>query len=312
MRTFFFSNYSYAAREVNSRLRLRGRAALLPLKDLPSRKETTSDIARLYGWVRVATVFILLLLGCCQTSFAGAWQNLWQTQNQQAATLLKSGQNKKAAKQFKDRRWQGVANYRAANYKQSFEKFKADKTAAGFYNQGNSLAHLGRYMEAIKAYDQSLKVNSNDKDAKFNRDLVKKLLKSKKNKQAKQNKSPQNKNQQQKKSQNKQKSQNQKNKPGKSKDGKSKKQSTADKQQNKRRSKKSQQRQQAQSKHRNRPQQSQPQQLGRKKQQRQWREQDQNNRQSLRRVADNPGGLLRQKFLRDYLKRQDEGRNRKW
>ena len=49
-------------------------------------------------------------------------------------------------------------------------------SADGFYNQANSLAQLGSLNEAIEKYDRALELNPKDDDAQFNRDLIKKLL----------------------------------------------------------------------------------------------------------------------------------------
>ena len=43
-------------------------------------------------------------------------------------------------------------------------------------HEGNALARLGNYQEAIKAYDEALKLQPDHDDAKFNRDLLKQQL----------------------------------------------------------------------------------------------------------------------------------------
>lgn len=195
-----------------------------------------------------------ILLSVCVSASAFEWQDLWQRRDQQAVKLLEAGKAKQAAERFTDPTWQGVAQYRDKDYQQALQAFQQKQDARSYYNQGNTLAKLGKYQEAIDSYNNALKRQKHFPDAKYNRELLKKLLKqqqqqNQKNQQAKQNK-------------------------------KDKK-----KQDNKKQRKK-------QTKNNKQPQ-PKP----------QWQPQK-NAQQQLNKVPDNPGGLLRRKFLRDYLRRQ--------
>lgn len=46
---------------------------------------------------------------------------------------------------------------KAGDYQKAYEEFLKDSSAKGLYNQGNSLTHLGEYVEAIDAYKQAIK-----------------------------------------------------------------------------------------------------------------------------------------------------------
>src|SRR5690606_4667372 len=46
----------------------------------------------------------------------------------------------------------------------------------GLYNLGNALARQGKFAEAIAAWERTLELDPDDEDAAYNRDLVKRLL----------------------------------------------------------------------------------------------------------------------------------------
>jgi len=122
------------------------------------------------------TLIVLLIIFIPQLTFAFSWSDLWQRPDQQAANALKEGHAKQAAETFTQPMWKGVANYRAKDYKKSLQSFSESETSLANYNRGNALAHIGKYKQAIKAYDQSIEQQSNFEDAIYNRDLLKKLL----------------------------------------------------------------------------------------------------------------------------------------
>jgi len=110
----------------------------------------------------------------------GAWpidtENLWLSSDQKAMKAFNAGDADKAADLFKDSDWKAAAHYRAGNYEKSNELLASPASSAGYYNKGNVLAKLGNYEEAVKAYDNALNIDTENQDARFNRDLVKKAL----------------------------------------------------------------------------------------------------------------------------------------
>ncbi|MEM1244588.1 MAG: tetratricopeptide repeat protein, partial [Pseudomonadota bacterium] len=121
---------------------------------------------------------ILLVIGLWLTTCANAalWKNLWFTPDQQGWQALKDKHPKKAAEQFTNKLWKGVALYRSGQYKQAVKFFAGFNTPLANYNRGNALAHLGDYKAAIDAYDLAIKQKPDFKDAIFNRDVLKKLM----------------------------------------------------------------------------------------------------------------------------------------
>ncbi|EIC27989.1 MULTISPECIES: VWA domain-containing protein [Methylomicrobium] len=119
-----------------------------------------------------------VLLPLPENSYALDWQDLWQTRNQQAAAAFAARQYDRAADLFEKPDWKAAAQYRAA--KPVDGELPIPDTATGFYNQGNVLAKSGRFEEAIAAYDKSLTIDPDNKDAEYNKKLVEEAMKQQK------------------------------------------------------------------------------------------------------------------------------------
>ena len=104
----------------------------------------------------------------------------------------------------------GDALYRAKRYREAIDTFKSIKDEKlqfkKLHNLGNSYANIGKIDEAIKSYEEALKIKE-DKDTRYNLELLKK----KKREQQKKKKSNNN-NQKKNNNQNRQKDKNSKNK----------------------------------------------------------------------------------------------------
>jgi Ca-activated chloride channel family protein len=119
---------------------------------------------------------LLLILPLPKNCYALGWQDLWQTKDQQAQQAYKKQDYAKAAEQFENPDWKAAAQYKAGDYDKALENLKNSKTESSAYNQGNALAKTGQLEEAIKAYEKALSSNPDDSDAKYNKDLVEKEL----------------------------------------------------------------------------------------------------------------------------------------
>ncbi len=222
-------------------------------------------------------LFALLYHPAC---FAISWQDLWLRPDQQGAKSLVAGKPDLAASQFKDPNWIAIAQYRAGHYKQAIDTLSLLQHAQAHYNQGNAFAQLGQYDAAIAAYQQTLKLEPHHQDARYNLELVKKLKNNKEKDQQQQS----------------QKQASRQNNPNQ-KSGKQQQESTS------------------KSPLKQPPSQSQENPMGNSspppkldKKQKKDQAQRKADQAWLRQIPDEPGGLLRQKFLRDYAREQNQNR----
>ena len=107
---------------------------------------------------------------------AAEWRDLWLTPDQQGAQQLANGQAADAAATFRDPAWRGVAAYEAGTYDQAARSFAGEQTANSFYNLGNALALQGDLRGALNAYEKSLAALPDAEDAIANRDFIQSLL----------------------------------------------------------------------------------------------------------------------------------------
>lgn len=126
----------------------------------------------------LVVVALVLLLPLPKNSYALDWQDLWQRPDQQAVNAYQQQDYAKAAEKFENPDWKAAAHYQAGEYDKALKTYQnqAKQTEDSVYNQGNALAQAGQLKEALAAYEQALKLNPNDADAQFNKDLVEKEL----------------------------------------------------------------------------------------------------------------------------------------
>jgi Ca-activated chloride channel family protein len=86
------------------------------------------------------------------------------------------GDFKTAAERFEDPTWKGVALYRAGDFQGALNAFALVETADSYYDQGNALARLGKYPEAVKSYQEALQRRPGWKEAEENLSLVQALI----------------------------------------------------------------------------------------------------------------------------------------
>ena len=137
---------------------------LLPLAALAFRRGV------LAGWLLAALV--LSIMAPVRPAQAYEWSNLWSRPDQRATRKFEEGDSAAAAELFTDPAWKGVASYRAGRYEESLAALDGLDGVEPTYNRGNALAKLGRFDEAIAAYDQVLEQNPKHHDARYNRDLL--------------------------------------------------------------------------------------------------------------------------------------------
>jgi len=124
------------------------------------------------GWLLVIGLAILPL---AEPVYAFGWDDLWLTKDQQAQQQLAEGNATDAAALFENPVWRAVANYRAGEYSGSAEGFAGQEDTENLYNLGNALARLGEFESAISAYEEVLEINPGNEDARYNLDLLKQV-----------------------------------------------------------------------------------------------------------------------------------------
>ena len=123
----------------------------------------------------VASISLALLTHAPPPEAAG-WDDLWLTPDQQGARHLSAGEASDAARAFADPNWRGVAEYEAGSYDQAAKSFAGKTTADNLYNLGNSLALQGDLRGSLSAYEESLILAPDAEDAIANRDFIQSLL----------------------------------------------------------------------------------------------------------------------------------------
>jgi Ca-activated chloride channel family protein len=118
----------------------------------------------------------LLLTVAPPLAHAGIWSDLWERRDQQAFEAIQEGEPEMAAALFEDPDWQAAALYRSGDYPAAAAGFSGRSDVTGVYNLGNALARLGEYGAAIGAYETVLAEDPDHDDATFNKALVEKLL----------------------------------------------------------------------------------------------------------------------------------------
>ncbi|HHZ70106.1 MAG TPA: VWA domain-containing protein [Methylococcaceae bacterium] len=119
----------------------------------------------------------LLLLPIPKNSHADALDNLWQTPDQQGYQQFNQGDFAQAAEKFNNAKWTFSALYRDGQYTKAIEALKNENNAEAHYNRGNAYSQLGQLPKALQAYNDTLAINPNHDDAHYNKKLIEEALK---------------------------------------------------------------------------------------------------------------------------------------
>jgi Ca-activated chloride channel family protein len=106
---------------------------------------------------------------------ADVWTDLWENRDQQAWQSLRAEQAEQAAAVAKDPALAGEAWFRAGDYALAAESWTMAQGADAHYNRGNALAFAGDLEAALVAYDQTLALESDHEDAIANKELIEQL-----------------------------------------------------------------------------------------------------------------------------------------
>ena len=118
---------------------------------------------------RRGVLVILLFLSISGNSHAGFFTNA----NQDAARAFATGDYATAANKFSVTDWKAAASYRNRDYHAAESLYRQGEGIENMYNLGNALAKSGKIEDAIKQYEEVLKINPEHEDAKFNLEYLK-------------------------------------------------------------------------------------------------------------------------------------------
>ncbi|MFT5139074.1 MAG: Ca-activated chloride channel family protein [Rhodothermales bacterium] len=120
-------------------------------------------------------LLILPTLFLSESADAGVWDDLWHRRDQQAQSALEENNADLAAALAVDPTISGEAFYRAQDYPGAVQSWAGTSGVDAWYNLGNALALAGDLEGAITAYDRVLAEDPEMEDALFNRELVEKM-----------------------------------------------------------------------------------------------------------------------------------------
>lgn len=267
---------------------------------------------------------LICLLPFPKTSYALEWNDLWKTPNQQAQQDFSQKNYQQAADKFQNSQWKASAQYKAGQYEQAATTLKDEQSSSGLYNLGNALAKSGKLPEAVEAYEKSLQIDPENEDTKHNKNLVEKELE-KQQKDKKQNdskdsedkkpqqdgdskqsdkkkESKQNSNSEQKQQEENSDQSEEKSKSDESKEAENQQQQDKQKQEDKKKESKTNDFKNAKE-----------QDKAKAEKASKYNEADQASEQWLKRIPDDPAGLLKRKFKYQYGQRgQKNDNNQAW
>ncbi len=269
-------------------------------------------------------ILICVMISNPDEAMALEWSDLWLNKNQQAIRALNNEQADVASELFQDNEWKAAAKYKAGDYAATEEILNELSDDRSLYNKGNSLAKQGRYEDAITAYDKVLENNPEHEDAKFNKDIVEKELE---NQQQQQSQSDQN------SDQNQEQNENQNSEQQDSQSQENQQQSDTEQQQSESEQQEQENKEDAEQQQANKEEQEQQSEQEMKQQAEEESEEESEDEQQqtqqamneldeeqqaseqwLRRIPDDPSGLLRRKFKYQYQqqKRQSPTNGKYW
>ena len=254
------------------------------------------------------------------------WDSLWLRDDQRALREMENGNTGAAAALFQDPAWKAAAQYRNGEFDSTLESLDALEDQLSLYNKGNALARMGQYEKAIEKYEEVLHLAPDHEDARFNKELLEKELEKQ---QQQQQQSGQNQDDQQEQEQ-EQEQQEQQEQQGGDSQGEDQQQQDEQKSEQAGNGNKDMENNEEQEQAQGQPEPEEEQQAEQESQQQpepgaeeekeaaeeeaqlaqaQQNEQNEEERateQWLRRIPDDPAGLLRRKFLYQYKQRQGQ------
>ncbi len=124
------------------------------------------------------SIFILTTMSMkTKTVMAFEWDDLWLRDDQKAEKIFNEGKMNEAFEMFNNKEWKGTAAYRSGDYESAIKNFSQIDIPRANFNLANSLAKSGQLKESLDVYKKLLKKYPEHADANFNKELIEKLMK---------------------------------------------------------------------------------------------------------------------------------------
>ena len=104
------------------------------------------------------------------------WNSMWRTPDQQAARLLQQGKYAELQSVAPSTEWSGIGHYKSADYAAAAAAFGGDESVRSLYNRATAEVQTGDYASAIAHFTQLLETDSLHSDALHNKQIAEKLL----------------------------------------------------------------------------------------------------------------------------------------
>jgi Ca-activated chloride channel homolog len=127
-------------------------------------------------WVTAGFAALIFLHGSPAAARDFHFIDLWLTPDQQGRYYYEKGDYASAAEHFRDPMWKGLALCRKNDYAGALNDFALVDTPESWFNQGNALAWLKKYPEAVHAYGEALKARPHWREAEDNLALIRSLI----------------------------------------------------------------------------------------------------------------------------------------
>lgn len=262
--------------------------------------------------LRLAVLFLSTLLLLSMQVQALDWDELWTTPDQQRRAQEAAG-DYAPLMESDSTQWQGVGHFRSGDYAAAVDAFSQSSTLDDLYNAATAMTRAGNYDGAIAGFDQVLQRDPEHEKAAHNKTIAEQLKALQQqnsepgqNDDPAQNQRPQDQNNQNQQDNEDQQQQAPENESDESQNQQDEQQSAADNQAQNDSSQQNdsaespEQQQQTQQQEQSAEQQEQQAALNVNEQQEPMSEDQQAIEQWLRKIPDDPAGLLRRKLLRSH------------
>ncbi len=119
-------------------------------------------------------LLVVLTFPMAQPVEAFEWRSWFKNSDQKASEQFKAGEFDAAGQQFEQADWRAASQFKSEQYDDALQHYDV---VNDLYNKGNALAKMERYDDALKAWEEQLKANPKHDDAAFNKQQLEDFLK---------------------------------------------------------------------------------------------------------------------------------------